>query len=144
MKIFSREYWSDIWVEITEVKWWILHRFHPKHRYHVHKFHKLKPGWHDVDHKMLHACFDFLVEFVEEECDGLENLKTQCDYAVDDEEFYNKVKNNYNIIKELYEWWKSLDEEQLLDLEFNVDKNTTDIVQEKFHKLIDIRRSLWT
>lgn len=141
---------------LDDFKWWFLHRLHPNHRYHVHKFHKLAPGWHDVDYKMLHACFDLLVEFVEKE-KGLEILKLQythieengefCPSKVPDEfysiENYNRAKEIYNEVKELYDWWKPLTAEQIDDMEFFTSKDVN-LCTDQLIRLIKVRKYLWT
>lgn len=142
---------------VNDFKWWILHRVHPKYRYHVHKFHRLKPSWHDVDYKMLHACFDFLEEFVEGE-GGLDSLKYQFSYietnnqydSVKDkdslgEEYYNKGKEVYLEVKDLYDWWKNITNEEIDDIEFFAeDVPDKDICNKNLIRLIKVRRYLWT
>lgn len=152
----SKAYWIvSLANRIDNFKWWVLHRVHPKYRYHVHKFHRLDPGWHDVDYKMLHACFDFLVEFVEKE-DGLKTLMHQYQYCERDgvfhiedsegaldQEGYELAKHIYNEVRELYDWWKNTSEAELNDLEFHPDKDN-DFCTNQLLRLIKVRRYLWT
>lgn len=141
--------------KLNTLKWWFLHRFHPKYRFHVLKYSKLKPGWHDVDERMLHACFDLFTSFIENE-DGLENLKYQVTYlekqnSDGSSEFdpanaygtpkhvYVRNKLVYDSAVELYDWWKSFDEFSLTE-----DENADQIISDMLFKLILIRGHLWT
>jgi hypothetical protein len=76
--------------------------------------------WVDRDFLMLHACFQILKDFVEEE-DGLNHA--------DDDEFNAEVK-------ELYDWW------------CRQDYGTQEIADKKdiemLDRLIKIRCQLWT
>ena len=56
---------SMIGTRLSRTVWWIRHR--TTNRYHVVKT-GLEPGWHDVDEKILHVCFNMLVDYVEQEC----------------------------------------------------------------------------
>lgn len=58
---------SHHWVinPLNNVKWFFIHRFHPKHQYHILKPRSLKPGYYDSDERILHACMDELSMFVE-------------------------------------------------------------------------------
>ncbi len=40
-----------------DAKYWVLHRFVPRHKYNV-VYTNLKPGYYDLDTRMIHACFD--------------------------------------------------------------------------------------
>lgn len=142
--------------KINDFKWWVLHRTVPRYRYHVHKFHRLSPGWHDVDYKILHACFDFLVEYVEKE-KGLETLKFQYTWLEKDGLFsleeakesgytyedYQRAKEIYTEIKALYDWWKSLTNSDIEDLEF-FSKENSELCTNQLIRLIKMRRFLWT
>lgn len=50
---------------LRDAKWWILHRIHPKHRYHVHKAKSLEPNYYDVDTLILHHSFDLFADFMD-------------------------------------------------------------------------------
>lgn len=45
--------------------WWV--RYRTTNRNHILKINSLEPGWHDRDTRMLHSCFQLLVDFVEME-----------------------------------------------------------------------------
>lgn len=57
IQLWYRIYWVD-------PKWWIIHR--TIDRYNIIKIKSLKPGYYDYDTRLFHACFDLLVEYVEE------------------------------------------------------------------------------
>lgn len=82
---------------------------------------KISP-WCDRDHIMFHACFQLLVDWVEQE-EGLLNWAH--------EKYIEPISN----LKGLYKWWKKLDEEYDL---------MEDLAQEKLELLIKLRRYLWT
>lgn len=48
-----------------EAWWWVLHRVHPKHRYHVLKT-GLPPGYHDPDKQLKYAMFTTVCSHLKE------------------------------------------------------------------------------
>jgi hypothetical protein len=82
-----------------------------------------KKGWCDRDVVMYHACFQILVDFVEQE-KGLEHCN------------YEAHKDSVDVLKGLYDWWKA------------VDHNTLDlyspIAKKNINKLMKHRGFLWT
>lgn len=82
----------------------------------------VKEGWCDRDVLLFHACFQILVDWVEQE-EGLTNWS------------HEKYKEQINTLTDLYNWWKDLDKDyDLLE----------DYSQEKLEQLIKLRRYLWT
>lgn len=156
-KNFDELYFDNRWKfpfrQLHDIKWWILHRFHPKHRYHVLKFRDLEPGWCDVDGRMLHACFDLLCDYAEKEDPGFAGLKYQWTYRRDQEEAPDHIctevdiasaKHIYDEAVYLYEWWKST-----LPLRKSGDYDSVDgrdaaVDDDNLIRLIKIRRYLWT
>ena len=53
----------NILTKIKNIKWYILYRISPKHRYHVVRTGR-KPGYCDPDIQMIHCAFELLKEFV--------------------------------------------------------------------------------
>jgi len=51
---------------IERAYWWVMHRFHPKHRYHVIKPRSLKPGYHDPETRIFYTIFDELSRYAED------------------------------------------------------------------------------
>jgi hypothetical protein len=78
--------------------------------------------WCDRDYLLFHACFQILVDWVEQE-EGIENWR------------FEEYQTPINTLKSLYDWWKSLDEEYDL---------AEDSAQEKLEQLVKLRRYLWT
>jgi len=61
--------WDDIWHYgiakfFKNIKWAILHRFHPRHQYNIVRT-RLKPGYYDPDTQMFEAVFGLLCDYVE-------------------------------------------------------------------------------
>ncbi len=126
----------------------------------VHKFRYLR-GWSDVDFKILHACFNFLEDFVEKE-KGLENLKSQYDLYRDmstqDRKDWNiqtkqehknlliKTKQEHDEVETLYNWWKKeyvpLWKKGGWNGLYNKENEMKE--QEMLVRLVVIRRVLWT
>lgn len=79
--------WNDIW-------WGFLHRTF--YRFNKIELKHLKPGYYDVDHRMLHANFTLLESFVEKE-KPFEHI----DWDHDEKHQYAGSE-----IKSLYSWWK--------------------------------------
>lgn len=101
-------------LQFHDLKWKIIHRVHPKHRYHVIKPRSLEPGYHDPDIQIQAAAFDTLSEFAESNLmgDGIDGTCwTQSDFDYYDdpdtwgkESFYEQVEREKKVI-ELRNWW---------------------------------------
>ena len=81
--------------QLQNIWWWIRYRTYKK--FHVVKL-DLKPGYHDVDQRLIHANFCLLCEYVEKE-----EPFDRIDWDSDDHH-----KNAAKEIKELYKWWKEV------------------------------------
>jgi hypothetical protein len=92
INIKTRIWWA-IKTKIYNVIRWIKYR--TINRFNVVKIKSLKPGYYDIDLRMLHAMFDLLVEFIEKE-EPFERI---------DWDATPEVSNAAKEIKELYEWW---------------------------------------
>ena len=159
MNDFTFERRKDFWTylyrfksKVSRIYWWFIHRFHPSHRYHVLNL-GIEPGWHDIDYKMLHACFKLFCEFVEGE-NGLENLKGQYECMIPDQandwgftveqakEHYDRSKAIYDEAAYLYNWWKTIypniKDEIYMDNKLYEEENNHLI------RLIKIRGYCWT
>lgn len=121
---------------------------------------KGKKEWRDNDHVMLHACFALLVDFVENE------RAFDCHVEWEFNEESQKAKNE---ILELYNWWKKRIEKSEYgdddyydensdnfamknrvwadpnkkDFEVNID-GAYEKENEMLHRLINVRKYLWT
>lgn len=150
-ELYQDNKWKFPFRQLHDIKWWILHRFHPKHRYHVHKFRDLEPGWHDVDGKMLYACFDFLCDYVEKQDPGLESVKYQWTYRQNQEEpgytfpeeDIASAKHTYDEISYLYNWWKSTLPGRRSGEWDEVDGKDAETDDANLIRLIKVRRYLW-
>jgi hypothetical protein len=87
----------DIWGvrQLQDFMWAIRYRTYKK--FHIVKL-DLKPGYHDIDQRLVHANFCLLVQYVEKE-KPFEHI----DWDSDDGH-----KNAAKEIKELYKWWKEV------------------------------------
>lgn len=94
----------------------------------THTFRKLEDDWHDVDRKMLHACFDFFCDYVEKEYDGIEDPSLKEHYEI------NNREEIYSEIVSLYLWWRSYDESN----------DDHELETKNLLRLISIRGHLWT
>jgi len=70
IKNVKRKIRVNLWCPITRffggIKYGILYRFHPQHKYHLINT-GLEYGYYEVDYRILHGCFNLLKEFVEVE-----------------------------------------------------------------------------
>lgn len=106
---------------LDNAKWWVVHRFHPKHRYHV--IHTgLEPGWYDRDFLMAHLMVKLLIDFVEKE-EPFEQFDTVNSPNATD---WVKLKGLYEFFKQ---GWENLDE---------------DVLDAKLREILDIRGLMWT
>ncbi len=102
-------------------------------RANVLKIESLPNSWRDKDDVLLHACFQILKNFVEEEKQMVEII----DWNFSEETKIAKIEIDF-----LYNWWKG---RALID-------NDLDILNEEIYnednqmliRLIDIRKYLWT
>lgn len=90
--------------------------------------------WYDVDYVMLHACFQLLKNFIENETHGYIWDKEAIEYGSAE----NIHEQNLYLAEaySLYYWWKY----RSVNLDF--DDDATD--QAMLKRLIDIRLTLWT
>lgn len=80
---------------LSNLKWAIIHRFHPKHQYNILKPRSLKPGYYDSDTRILHACMDEVSVFVEHEEK----------YGMTDWNGTKQHKHAWSEMKVIYKWW---------------------------------------
>jgi hypothetical protein len=86
---------------------WFLYRLHPEHRYHVVRT-GLRPGYWEIEDRMLHAMFSLLLEHVDAE--GLENIEaTATDEAEDCPDDWRRASREK---LELVRWWKQVRPQQ--------------------------------
>lgn len=78
---------------LRDWKWSLLHRIHPKYRYHVVDS-GLPPGYHDPCSLVLHVPFNLLKSFYERQLTG------HVDWQADEPH-----RQAFAEMKALYEWW---------------------------------------
>lgn len=97
--------WWPIKHKLQYTYWWVKHRFHPKHRYHVIKPRTLEPGYYDARTLILHAQMDILADFYEH----------QKKYGHVDWEGDEDHSRIWKEIEAIYNWWIAhQDREKLL------------------------------
>ena len=96
------------------------------------KIESLPDGWCDKDDIILHACFQLLKDFVEQEKEIIQII----DWKYDE-----KTKNAKAEIDFLYNWWKIRNHQGE-----NFDKLKQQYEQDNqmLKRLIDVRMYLWT
>lgn len=95
---------------LRDAKWWVLHRIHPKHRYHVHKAKSLEPNYYDVDTLILHHSFDLFADFMERQLTDDARVKWtgfEEDVAAGhmSQEEATERTNLWTEMYDLYHWW---------------------------------------
>jgi hypothetical protein len=125
----------------------------------THTFRHLDGPWCDVDYKMLHACFDFLCDFVEKE-NGLLNLMYQYDYwrkldskecllmGMSREQARERARTSkvyWDEARKLYKWWTTcfIPENEAGTWSI-LNKDQADFENKQLIRLINIRLTLWT
>ena len=94
------------------------------------KIESLPNGWRDKDDVILHACFQLLKDFVEQEREMIEII----DWESDEE-----TKNAKLEIDFLYNWWM-----KRVDKEDDLDEKQYEEDNQMLLKLIKARKYLWT
>lgn len=61
--------------QISDIIWAIVHRVHPSHQYHLIRLDGLRPGYHDIDVRMLHGVMSLVVSYVEAQRGGSEKMR---------------------------------------------------------------------
>lgn len=92
--------------------------------------------WVDKDIIMLYGMMDLLVDFVENE---------KCFEVIDweNDEANPAYKEVAKEIREIYDWWKSYKEKHEMGSSINDDVLYQE-EQKMLHRLIDVRKHLWT
>lgn len=96
------------------------------------KIESLPNSWRDKDEVILHACFQLLKDFVEQEKEMIEIV---------DWEHTEEAKNAKAEINFLYDWWKqrTIQEEKIIQIKEQYEKDN-----QMLKRLIDVRMYLWT
>ncbi len=97
------------------------------------KIKSLPDDWRDKDDILLHACFQLLKEFVEQEKEMIEII----DWTDSEESKHAKSEIDF-----LYRWWQ-----ERIKTDKDIDTLNKDIYEEDnrmLKRLIDVRQYLWT
>ena len=151
---------------LYRAKWWLLHRLHPRHRYHVIDT-GLPPNYYDEDTLILHACMAMLGRYIKWH-GGPDSLEAfSAELRTDEYRFVRQAdqqdeavaiwrwwtiehpadrKRREEMLNELYGarpprddvWHARNDEFRALEAKIDADE------QSMLHRLIDIRPGLWT
>jgi len=104
------------WIRRGPVRWindiyWAI-RYRTVNRLDRVNIETLSPGYYDIDHRMLHACFCLLTEFVEKEkgTDDIEDLKKclETDTDPDWRFMLERQLRDHTEVRDLYNWWKNV------------------------------------
>jgi hypothetical protein len=117
---------------------WYFFHYRFINRIHIVKT-NLKPGWHDVDEVMFHACFSLLGRFVEKEL-GIATVDYTLEYGHYRGYRIHAAGDRDEKAIDLWLWYKF----DLPKLEENYNNIYNEIKDEKLQELIDIRERLWT
>jgi hypothetical protein len=124
------------------------------------KIYSLTDGWCDKDHVLLHACFQLLSDFVEQEIPKFPDI----DWNVTEDLSNTVIKgiafnqntneerasvNTRNIKKEfeeLYAWWQEWKKRETSERRSTFEEDHADYLKENemLKRLIDLRMYLWT
>lgn len=97
------------------------------------KIESLPKDWRDKDDVLLHACFQILKDFVEQENEMIEVI----DWKASEETIKAKAEIDF-----LYDWWKQrVKKDKDLTL---LDEKIYNEDNQMLKRLIDIRKYLWT
>ncbi|MEH0153972.1 hypothetical protein V6R21_07470 [Limibacter armeniacum] len=100
------------------------------------KINTLDQQWSDKDNVMLHACFQLLVDCVENE----QLLDGHIDWSVDQLHIHARQE-----LLQLYNWWrKRVEGEKQGEIVQTMDEVQYQIDDEMLIRLIKVRRFLWT
>jgi hypothetical protein len=94
--------------KLNDAFWAILHRIHPRHRYHVVQT-GLRPGYHENGTRIMHATMTVFVEYVEVELEGVRGIDKFLAELRDEREDFEGVAarqiEHLEACRERYLWW---------------------------------------
>jgi len=140
--------WDRFTQRLSDARWWVLHRVHPKHRYHVVST-GLPPGYHDPDTIILHVAFEQLMRFHKHWDWSGDPQKYAEAHVADiplDADYRQGVWDHRfgfaSDVEELVSYWKNRKESW--DTDSMADEEKINEQDEKMlHKLVSIRLGLW-
>lgn len=111
---------------LDKIKYWCYYRLVPKHMYWLIRPRTLSIGYYDQDTRLLHGMMQCLVEFYEHE------------FNQNDWDWCESHRIAGNEIKEIYQYWMDRQTDDELDEDQYLKDN------EMLHRLIDIRKYMWS
>lgn len=118
-----------------KLRWWITITIKPRNKVHIST---LTNSWWDRDYLLLHAMFQILVDFIEEENP----------FEIIDFEYSDEHKRAKKELQELYTWWKEVrpKREDGLTIKEVVAKEDAWYIEDTkmMSRLVKIREWLWT
>lgn len=154
----------------SDAIWWVKYRLLPKHQHHIVRT-GLDPNYYDQDTLMLHACMACLGSYIEEEGGEVQlaawtnELIARRNAGEENAAGQNQIEHQEEALA-IWRWWKvekpadeELREERLTSWSNGrgktgtearwdelqaIEKKIDDDEQAYLHRLVNIRRSLWT
>lgn len=140
------------WNLIKDFKYEVLYLFHPKYRYHSLSLSQplgYDRGWIDADTQILYANFNILVNFIEGEIGGVDKLREEIEWHLEQDEL-PWAKNRQELL-DLYLYWKF---DRLPDYQWKYHQEPNVSYEQKEEddnkenemlcRLIKARKGMWT
>ena len=124
------------------------------------KIESLDKGWCDKDHVLLHACFQLLSDFVEQEIpkypfinwnipvDSMNFVMREVQFNADKtkEVDHSNTRDIKKEFEELYAWWQEWKKKDATWEKSTFEEDHADYLKENemLKKLIDLRMYMWT
>ncbi len=125
------------------------------------KIESLPDGWRDKDHVLLHACFQLLSDFVEQEIPKFPHINwnvpansadpavikgIQFDQNTTDENASADTRDIKKEFEELYTWWQEWKKKETTEKSSTFKEDHEEYLKENemLKKLIDLRMYMWT
>ena len=122
------------------------------------KIDSLGEGWRDKDSVLLHACFQLLSDFVEDEMptfphinwnmpdDRMNATMREIQFNASEEQAPGNTRDIKKEFLELYNWWQEWKKEKEEDKNQSFEEDHADYEKENemLKRLIDLRMYLWT
>ncbi len=124
------------------------------------KIKSLSKGWRDKDSVLLHACFQLLSDFVEQEIPKFPQINWNVSADVSNSVFkgieFNpgsteendstNTRDTKKEFEELYAWWQEWKKKEDIKKNYTFEEDHADylIENEMLKRLIDLRMYMWT
>ena len=162
MNIHELKYKIYHFIENFPGKWWLFHRFHPKHQYNKLET-GLPPGYYDPNTQITYAIFYNFAKWYESDQHFLARTQEEIDefisYDENSKQYYEANKENFDRLREIYHWWKETVKENIEQYGWEkikschdswdykkvlqIEKEVYDEVTEKLIYIIVHRNELW-